>query len=413
MQEQPFFSRLSEGLSMIFGRNSKQAINGYFNNRTTLQLNQGKVWIDTSIPYELYNSIPQLRTPVDKLAAMFSNGVFKLQDKSNGELKDLPPELEKLLQNPNIFQDQNTFLKQYLTQLIVYGNEFMYKNQSSSLQKFPSALLNISPAYMKPELTGKYFDQVAISGVVKKYTYCEGGTDKTFEVDQVLWTKIADLDNPVTGCSPLKAMKFPLSNTRLAYQYLNVISGEKGNIGILSSEPQKDAMGALPMSETEKAELESLYRQNNGIEDNQKKIHITTAPVKWTPMTYPTKDLLLLEQIDANFLTILQVLGVNPNLYVNSTYENLRHGLVQTHNDTVMPYADSFTQSLGKFIGLKEGQRLVLDYSHLPYLQPDKQSEGQTLASVSQALSGLVTSGVITADQANQILVNEFGVKLS
>lgn len=411
MQEQPFFSRLGDGLALIFGRNSKQAINGYFNKRTTLQLNQGKVWIDTGVPYELYNTIPQLRTPVDKLAAMFSNGVFKLQ--VNGELKDLPPDLDKLLQNPNLFQDQNTFLKQYLTQLIVYGNEFMYKNQASSLQKLPTALMNISSAYIKPELTGKYFDQVDISGVVKKYTYCEGGTEKPFEVDQILWTKIADLDNPIAGCSPLKAMKFPLSNTRLAYQYLNVISGEKGNIGILSSEPQKDAMGSLPMSEGDKKELESLYRFNNGIEDEQKKIHITTAPVKWQPMSYPTKDLLLLEQIDANFLTILQVLGVNPNLYINSTYENLRHGLVQTHNDTVMPYADSFTQSLSKFIGLEKGQRLVLDYSHLPYLQPDKNSEGQTLANVSAALSGLVTSGVITSAQANQILTNDFGVKLA
>src|SRR6476620_4176040 len=129
MQEPTFYDRLSGGLAMIFGRNSKQAINGYFNKRTNITVNSGTVWIDTSVPYDLYNTIPQLKTPVDKLAAMFSNGVFKIQ--VNGELRDLTPELEKLLQNPNPFQDQNTFLKQYLTQLIVYGNEFMYKNQAS------------------------------------------------------------------------------------------------------------------------------------------------------------------------------------------------------------------------------------------------------------------------------------------
>lgn len=411
MQNQPFFSRLQDGLAFIFGRNSKQAINGYFNNRTTLQLNQGKVWIDTSVPYELYNTIPQLRTPVDKLAAMFSNGVFKIQVKGSDELKPLPTDLEKLLQNPNLFQDQNTFLKQYLTQLIVYGNEFMYKNQPSRLMKFPSALMNISPAYIKPELTGKFFDQTELKGIVSKYTYCENGKEKPFEVEQILWTKIADLDNPIAGCSPLKAMKFPLSNTRLAYQYLNVISGEKGNIGILSTEPQKDSMGALPMSEEDKRELESLYRENNGIEDNQKKLQITTASVKWQPMTYPTKDLLLLEQIDANFLAILQVLGVNPNLYVNSTYENLRHGLVQTHNDTVMPYADSFTQSLSKFLGFKDNERLVLDYSHLPYLQEDEKEEADIFNIVSNALKTLVDGGIIDQVEANKRLENQFGFK--
>lgn len=403
MQDQPNFI---DRLLYLFGRNSKQAINGYFNNRTSLTLNQGTVWIDTSVPYDLYNTIPQLKTPVDKLASMFSNGVFKLS--VNGELKDLPPELDKLLQNPNLLQDQNTFLKQYLTQLIVYGNEFMYKNKASRLTKYPSALMNVSPAYIKVELTGKYFDQSELKGIVKEYKYCENGKELKFEVENVLWTKIADLDNPVAGCSPLKSMKFPLSNTRLAYQYLNVISGEKGNIGVLSTE-KSDGMGNLPMTPEEKAEIEATFRANNGIEDNQKKIHITTGTVKWSPMTYPTKDLLLLEQIDANFLTILQVLGVNQNLFVNSTYENLKHGLIQTHNDTIVPYADSFTQSLSKFLGLQNNERLVLDYSHLPYLQEDEKSEAETFQTMSVSLSNLVSSQIITTEQARGILVSEFG----
>lgn len=387
--------------------NKKNQRKQYFNNRINYQINKGEVYIDTSVPYDLYNTIPQLRTPVDKLAAMFSNGVFKYQKIGSKELKELPPEISKLLENPNILQGQNPFLNQYLRQLIVYGNQFIYKNSASKITTTPQSLINVSPANLKPKLTGKLFDQVTMDGIVSGFEYNENGTVKPFETNNILWSKISDLDNNLIGYSPLKAMKYPLSNTVAAYQYLNCISSEKGGIGILSSQ-SKDSMGALPMSDIEKKELEATYRQENGIEDGQKRIHITTGSVTWSPMSYPTKDLLLMEQIDANFLAILNVLGVNQNLFVNSTYENLKNGLIQTHNDTVVVYADGFTQALGKFIGVKDGYRLVLDYSHLPYLQSDKLKDAQTFSSVSTSLNQLVSVGILDTKAANTILINQF-----
>lgn len=390
--------------------NKKNQRKQYFDTRINYQISKGEVYIDTCVPYDLYNTIPQLRTSVDKLAAMFSNGVFKYQKIGSDKLDALPPEIAKLLENPNILQGQNHFLNQYLRQLIVYGNQFIYKNSASKITTTPQSLINVSPANVKPKLTGKLFDQVSMDGIVSGFEYTENGTVRTFKTVEVLWSKISDLDNNLIGYSPLKAMKYPLSNTVAAYQYLNCISTEKGGIGVLSSQ-SKDAMGALPMTEEEKKELEATYRNENGIEDNQKKIHITTGSVTWSPMSYPTKDLLLMEQIDANFLSILNVLGVNQNLFVNSTYENLKNGLIQTHNDTVVVYADGFTQALSKFIGVPEGYRLTLDYSHLPYLQTDKKQTADSIQSVSLGLSNLVTSGIVTPQQANQILVNQFGVK--
>jgi hypothetical protein len=388
--------------------NKKNQRKQYFDSRINYQINKGEVYINTQVPYDLYNTIPQLRTPVDKLGAMFANGKFMLQKIGSNEVLPLPPDVAKLLENPNILQGQNPFLKQYLTQLIVYGNQFIYKNSASRLSTTPQSLLNISSANIKPKLTGKLFDQVTLEGIVSNYEYDENGTKKTFEVNQILWSKISDLDNNLIGFSPLQAMKYPLSNTVAASQYLNCISTEKGGIGVLSSQ-SKDAMGALPMTPEEKKELEATYRNENGIEDGQKKIHITTGSVTWSPMSYPTKDLLLMEQIEANFITILNVLGVNQNLFINSTYENLKHGLIQTHNDTVVPYADGFTQALSTFIGIDKGSRLVLDYSHLPYLQTDKVETANTFNTVSTALNSLVSSGIITPQDANTRLVAQFG----
>lgn len=405
-------SNLFYSIGDLFNGTSKQAKKQYFNQRVDMNINKGQVYINALVPYKIYNSIPQFKIPVDKLASMFSNGVFKYQKIGSDKLDPLPPEFAKLLEKPNILQGQNPFLNQYYRQLKVYGNQFIYKSTPSPLSKVPTSLKNISPALLKPVLTGKYFDQVSIEGVISKYEYTENGTVKPFEVNSVLWSKVDDLDNPLVGISPLVGLEFPTSNTELAYKYLNCISGERGALGILSRTPLKDSMGALPATQEEIQEKEELYRRNHGVDDNQMKTIITNSPLTYTPMSYPTRELMLSEQIDDNGMTILDALGVNRNLFSGSTYENLKHGLISTHNDTIVPDADGFTQNLSKFIGVPEGYRLVLDYSHLPYLQADKTQEATTLNSVSTALNSLVTSQIITPQQANEILVNQFGVSL-
>lgn len=407
MQISNFFYSLGD----LLGGTSKRAKKQFFNSRVPYMVNKGQVYINTDVPYDIYKKIPQISIPIDKIAAMFSNGVFMIERISDGSKDVLPPDLEKLLNNPNVLQSQNAWMSQYIKQYLVYGNQYIKKNQVSTLSKYPSALMNISPAYMIPVLTGKVFDQVSIDGIIKYFEYDENGSVKQFKTNEVLYSKIGDLDNPIIGFSPLLSLEFPISNTELAYKYLNCISGEKGAIGTLST-TNKDGMGVLPMTAEEKKEIERTYRSENGIEDDQKKIHITTGSVTWTPMSYPTKDLLLMEQIDANFLTILAKFGVNQNVFVNSTYENLKNGLIQTHNDTIVPHADSFTQALSTFIGIDKGYRLVLDYSHLPYLQTDKKQEADTFQSVSLALNNLVQSQVINAAQAQAILTNQFGAKL-
>lgn len=404
-------SNIFYSIGDFFGGTSKRSKKQFYNGRVPYEVKKGEVYINTDVPYNLYKTIPQLSIPIDKLAAMFSNGVFMIENISTGVRDVLPPELETLLSNPNVLQSQNAWMSQYLKQYLVYGNQYIKRNKPSVLSKYPSALMNISPAYMSPILTGKVFDQVTMDGIIKHYEYKENSTIKVFKTDEILYSKIGDLDNPIIGISPLLSLEFPISNTELAYRYLNCISGEKGAIGILSTQ-NRDSQGVLPMTPDEKKEIESTYRQENGVHDEQKKIHITSGSVTWSPMSYPTRDLLLMEQIDANFLTILAKYGVNQNVFTSSTYENLKHGLIQTHNDTVVPHADSFTQAISTFLGIEKGKRLILDYSHLPYLQVDKKQEADTFSVVSNGLSTLVSGGIIDAKQANTMLVNQFGVSL-
>jgi hypothetical protein len=113
-----------------------------------------------------------------------------------------------------------------------------------------------------------------------------------------------------------------------------------------------------------------------------------------------------LEQIDKNFLTILDTFQINPNLFINSTYENLKHGLIMTYNDAIFPEMDELAQSLSKFIGVDAGFQLYPDFSHISILQADEAKEAQTMKEKIANIVQLKTANIITPTQAAEIIDN-------
>jgi len=179
---------------------------------------------------------------------------------------------------------------------------------------------------VKPFLSGKYFDQVNVEDVVKYYEYIENNrTTNKFESQSMLWSRLTDLDSMLVGTSPIHSLKFPVSNIEHAYAYRNVIMSEKGAIGILSNE-SKDQMGSMPISAGEKKRIHDEYIGGSGIGRDQKRVILTEASLKWQPMSYPTKDLMLFEEIDANTMTIVDQFGLNINIFSNknATFENVK-----------------------------------------------------------------------------------------
>jgi phage portal protein BeeE len=387
-----------------FGINTQKSF--FRANNTVLLGQQGAVWLDVNTPYTLYNEIPQIKTPVDKIANMASNVEWKLQNTETKEIEPLPEDLYNLLYKPNPMQSMNQFIFTYFIQKKVYGNQYILKQKASRLSKYPSSLMTVSPRYIYPYLSGKVYAQIDMQGIVSYYEITENGKTQKVETDFVLWSRVPDLDNPLVGRSPLVSLRFPITNTKLAYEYLNVISGKRGAIGMLSSEG-KDGMGATPFTPEMKKDVIKQYTDTHGVSDSQTPIIMPDVPTKWTPFSYPTKDLLLLEQIDKNFLTILDTFQINPNLFINSTYENLKHGLIMTYNDAIFPEMDELAQSLSKFIGVDAGYQLYPDFSHISILQNDQKSENETIKVKSEYLTQLVNAGIITAEQANAAIIND------
>ena len=162
------------------------------------------------------------------------------------------------------------------------------------------------------------------------------------------------------------------------------------------------------MTPKERERIEKEYTEKYGNKSNQFQTIITDASLRWNPMTFPTKDLMLFEEIDADFEVILDFYGMDQNIFTKSqgsTFENKRQGLKDTYQNTIIPEADSFAQDLTKFLGLKN-ERLILDYSHLPVFQEDIREESVAANNMTRSVIDLLNQNLISEDEARNILKN-------
>lgn len=390
----------------LFGKN-------YFYKSQSVQLgNKGAVYIDTEKPYELYHSIPQLKTIIGKKKAMFANVVPILKDSEGVAIEGaLAEDFYNLIYSPNVMQSFNELMENQLEQFDIYGNQFTYKNTVSNLSKFPVALWNISPRYMSPVMTGKVFDQVQKIDIISSFEYCENATKKVYSVNDIMYMRHNDLDNPVIGTSPLKFLKHPLSNIDGAYKFRNILINNNGATGILST-GSKDSMGVVPLVPKERKHIEDSYRQNYGVSEEQRNIIVTDATMSWQAISYPTKDMMLFEEVSEDTLVLIDHFGMNVNLFAskNATFENVTASIKQVYADTIQPYADKYFTSLTAFLEIEKlfgkGAYIEPSYEHLKVLQENKKEGAELFKSHVESVSQLVTNGIITPQQGNVLLNN-------
>jgi hypothetical protein len=291
----------------------------------------------------------------------------------------------------------------------------MYTLRGSVLDEAPQAIWNLSPSRIIVNRTGKVWKQFDLKSIISSYTFrLDNGRDDTFTPDEIIQFSMPDSDDPILSSSPLLSIRMPISNIRAAYGYRNVILTKKGAIGVWSNEA-KDVMGALSLTPKENKRLTQQLVRSYGIGDHQQSIVVSNKPVKWTPATYPTKDLMLFEEIDANRKAIIDLYGANENMFSRgstgqgSTFNNVENGNKQCYQDTIIPIAQDMANGIANRFGLPtQGLTLELCYDHLPVLKQDEVQKADILLKKSQAVEVLLRSGV-SAETVSEITGLELG----
>lgn len=344
--------------------------------------------------FELYRTTPQLSIVINKDAQMLSNGRFVVKN-LKGEVQENHEAL-KLLSNPNPIQNQNSWLMDYQIQKNIYGNQFIYINRAYN-NAFPSSLVNLNSAMVKVIKTGKFVKQTKIEDIIQRYEVKESnGTITQYEVKDIIFSQIVNPNNPLMGLSPLHSLTMPISNIRGAYGFRNKIIVKSGALGILSS-ASKDQSGGIPLNTAERQRIEQQHSNDYGIHDGQSSLIMTGSPLSWQSMSYPTKDLLLFEEVEADFKSIIDAYGHNADIYSNlnnAKYSNMNEALRQTYQNRVIPEAEQLCFNLGNKLGLTEkGLILELDYSHIEVMQDNQKQQAENFKMKADAISTLLNSG--------------------
>jgi HK97 family phage portal protein len=368
---------------------------------------KGPVLIETHTPAQIYEQIPQLQTVINRRASMESNVVIKWVDEKGKDIGT--DEFYKLMENPNILQSQNEWLEQTSQQSLLYGMQYIYKNHvARSINQMPQQLWSISPANLRPVLTGKLYQQNKVKDIISHYEYFDQyGVLEKYDTEDVLLTRRTNVDSPITGVSPVKSLRYPLSNLEAAFKYRNVILTELGMLGILTNQA-KDAMSGTPLTKTERERLEKEFRKRYGISEDQMKILITEANAKFQHTAFPIKDMALTEGAEDDLTQVVNFYGMNIHLFTtrNSTFENVKNGAIGTYQDTIIPAIDRRLQSLSKFLKLPKG-KLVGSFEHIPILQSDRGQSINSVKALGETMKALVESKILTLQEATEMMKKE------
>lgn len=333
-----------------------------------------------------YETCAPLALVVDKKAKMKAVGKIRhwKGSKNTKEDKEMfdTPELN-LLYNPNPSQSKSDFLKEFSVHRDIHGIAYLSGvfTVSKNLSQVPVSLWSLPPKLVSFETTGKLYKATTQAEMFKSIWFDKNGAGEfPIKPEDILFRPIGGATSIIKPQSPLTKVRTELSNIIAAMAYRNVILRKKGALGILSGD-QRDSDGTVPMDDVEFKRIEKQYQKSYGLYSRQMQILMSTMPMKWTPMSYPTKDLMLFEEVDNNTMKIIDLYGMHADLFsfmkgstLSESGGRMAEAERQTFQTTIIEESEDDMNALSKWLGLhKRGEYLTLDYSHVPSMHDNEE----------------------------------------
>ena len=394
-------------LSNFFGTNQNNQL-GRFINQVSGRLpisNQiwGKkeaVWVDTNDAWRLFIEIPELRSVIDKRASMMASNHPCLYDMNGDKVES--HWLLDLFKDPNAMQSWSDVVYSLSVQDALYSNAFAYCPKRSF--DIRNLMVPLPANKIEIQLSGKKLQAMDSEDMITRFVFQYDDDSK----ERIDWTDMIYLTtddgmNLVKPISRIDSLKYPLSNIKAQYNKRNVLLENIGAIGILSTS-QNDMGGAIPMTPEEKQQI-----QRDWYKRSKDELIITESNVDWKPMSFPTRDLLLFEELNADKIAIIDVYGLNINLFSSekgTTFTNVRDSIRLVYTDTIIPETQSMYDSMMKQWGLSDEYYLKAEFDHLPAMQVDEESKANVQKTKAETLEKIAGLGVNLSEEEIRILTD-------
>lgn len=358
-----------------------------------------------------YNNCPPVNSIINKKVRAFTNAKWWIVDENDDAVTAKIPQvdaLKKILRRPNPLQTWNEFSAQAKVYEQTFGEVFLLPVVGvGSFRPEQSETVWVVPNWLLTEIvTGKIFNQSRSEEIITGYRISFNGYSTDIPVDQIL--RIRDVSVYVTerpdlilhGMSRLFPLSLPVSNIIAAYEARNVMITRKGALGILSNDG-RDVGGTIPLRPDEKKDLQDDF-QMYGMSREQYQVIITNASLKWQPMTFPTRDLMLFEEIMDDTRQIadcydypMYLLGFKEG----STFSNVMEAKKSLYQDAILPESETFSSALSTFFKLPDGIRLQATYDHLEIFQRSRKDEAIVLTAICKAFDIAYQRKIITLEE--------------
>lgn len=356
------------------------------------------VWLDTGDAWRLFIDIPELRSVVNKRATMMSSNVPTLFDKDGNLVTD--HWINDLINKPNGVQSWSDVVYSMSVQDALYSNVVAYCPLRSFGQR--NLIITLPNNKIKINLSGKKLKQMEMNDLITSFVFTyDDGSKETIDLADSIYLTTADGMNIVRPISRIDSLRLPLSNIMASYNKRNVLLENLGAIGILSSQ-SNDMGGAIPMTPEERQKIQKdWYRRQKD------ELIITESNVNWQPMSYPTRDLMLFEELTEDKLAIIDAFGLNYNLFSSdkgATFSNVRDSIRMAYTDTIIPETQQIYDSMIAQWGLQGEYYLKADFNHLPILQDDENQKATAHKTKVETVKMINELVPLTEEQLKQLL---------
>ena len=410
------FEQTFQALSQYFGRYSginRSAINTY----NYQYLVDKPAWLSLSNAHEYRRAVadnPVLNGCISILANASANGRKYLVD-LNGKLipwtsgKTGVKNARKLfVERPNPLQSIKEFDYERKYMYFTYGNNFIYLN--NPLDNFPTdimtvqAMFNLPSEWVTIHQTGKIYDQVDLNGIIEKYSLIDRDPVREFTSDKIIHfndINVSYIGNSVIGSSRLEVLRYPITNTQLAFEAMNVILKSRGMQGIISAN-NKDATGTqIPLSAAAKKEIDQTFKSDYGLKENQNQYLISYSDIKFIKTIMNSNELGIYDEFANNAMIISNGFNIPPELYktyvTGATFENQVQAVRRLYQDTVIPMVDNDDLYYTERFKMRDyGFELKTDWSHIPAMQEAFKEKATALFFTSRAADLGYNANVIT-----------------
>lgn len=414
MLEKTFYS-----LSQYFGRRS-----GIYRSQITPYNYQYMVdqpaWLVMSGASDYRKAVaenPVLYGCIDILASAAANGKKYIVDLDGQEIPwskrtvAIQNARKLFCERPNPLQSVKEFNYERAYMFFTFGNNYVYLNNPLETIRTDilnvRTMINLPSEWVVPKQTGKIYDQIELEGIIEKYSLTNTSPFKEFKPDKIIHfndLNTSDVGNSIIGSSRLAALKYPITNTQLAFEAMNVILKSRGMQGIIKAN-NKDATGTqIPMNAADKKQIDETFKTEYGIRENQKQFLITYSDIDFIKTIMNSQELGIYQEFSNNAMIISNGLGVPPELYrtyiSGATFENQIQAMRRLYQDTIIPKVENEDQYFTERLQMRNyGFELRTDFSHVPALAENQKDKAVSLNMNVRSADVAYSQNLITVNQ--------------